>query len=62
MEESKDLTDRICNNELQGEVPYPMFYINFFWENEWLKFGGVLFYFYSILNLMLHELIFCIFE
>ena len=30
MEGSKDFLDRICRNELQGEVPYPLLNINCF--------------------------------
>ena len=52
MEGSKDFLDRICSNELQGQVPYSWYNINCFWENERLKFRGILFYFYSILNLI----------
>ena len=30
MEGSKDFSDIICSNELQGEVPYSRFNINYF--------------------------------
>ena len=62
MEGSKDFSNRICSNELQGEVPYSLFNINCFWRMNDLSLGEFYFIFHSILNMMLYELICCIFE